>query len=148
MAVGPIFRSILRSPAGAILIGLQIALTLAIVSNALFIIQDRIEKMARPTGLPEEQILTARMLYFGKNIDYAAQAEEDLQFIRNLPGVINATQVNSIPLGQGGSNSTLCYVPSGNGDDECPSSSAIYNGGYHLLDTLGLSISSGRGFRP
>ncbi|WP_179957757.1 ABC transporter permease [Exilibacterium tricleocarpae] len=147
MAIAPIFRSVLRSPAGAVLISLQIALTLAIVSNSIFIIKERVDKMARPTGMPEEQILTARVMYFGKNIDYAAQARRDLDFLLQQPGVMNATHTNSLPLAQGGSTSTICYTADSRGEEGCPYSAAIYNGGYRLLDTLGLNLLEGRDFR-
>ena len=39
--LGPIFRTLMRNRLGALLIALQIALTLAIVTNAGFIIQQR-----------------------------------------------------------------------------------------------------------
>ena len=148
MAIAPIVRSILRSPAGAVLIALQIALTLAIVSNSLFIIKERIDKMSRPTGMPEDQILTARMLYFGKHVDYAAQAQRDLQFLLAQPGIINAAYANALPLGYGGSTSSLCTDAEGRREDSCPHSVALYPGGYHLLDTLGLTLVAGRNFRP
>lgn len=148
MAIAPIVRSLLRSPAGAILITLQIALTLAIVSNSMFIIQDRITKMSRPSGMPEEQILAARILYFGKNIDYAAQADRDLQFLLRQPGVINATQTNSVPLGGSGSSSSLCRAQPNNDPDNCPYTVGVYMGGRHLLDTLGLKLVAGRNFLP
>ncbi len=148
MAIAPIVRSLLRSPAGAILITLQIALTLAIVSNSMFIIQDRITKMSRPSGMPEEQILAARILYFGKNIDYAAQADRDLQFLLRQPGVINATQTNSVPLGGSGSSSSLCRAQPSNDPDNCPYTVGVYMGGRHLLDTLGLKLVAGRNFLP
>ena len=44
MDIKPIFSSLRRSPTGAILVALQIALALAIVVNSLFIIVQRFEK--------------------------------------------------------------------------------------------------------
>jgi putative ABC transport system permease protein len=40
-----------RHKTGTILVALQIALTLAIVCNALFILRTQFEQMGRPTGL-------------------------------------------------------------------------------------------------
>ena len=43
MEFGPIFSSLRRSPTGAILVALQIALALAITANSLYIITQRLE---------------------------------------------------------------------------------------------------------
>ena len=51
MEIGPIWRASLRNKTGPILIAIQIALTLAVLVNAVFIIQQRIEKINRPTGM-------------------------------------------------------------------------------------------------
>ncbi len=53
MEIGPIFRALTRNKLGALLIALQIALTLAIVTNAAFIIGERAADIARPSGLDE-----------------------------------------------------------------------------------------------
>ena len=47
MEIRPIFSALLRNKTGAILIALQIALTLAIVCNSVFIIHDRIDQDGR-----------------------------------------------------------------------------------------------------
>ena len=54
MELRPIFSTLMRNKTGAILIALQVALTLAIVSNALFIITQRLEIASRPSGVDDE----------------------------------------------------------------------------------------------
>ena len=49
MEIRPILSALLRNRAGAILVSLQIALTLAIVVNAVYVTQQRVEKIGRPT---------------------------------------------------------------------------------------------------
>ena len=51
MDIKPILSSLRRSPTGAILVALQIALALAIVVNSLFIIVQRFEKVNRDPGI-------------------------------------------------------------------------------------------------
>ena len=48
LELGPIFRALMRQKVGAVLIALQIALTLSIMVNAIFMMQQRSEQMARP----------------------------------------------------------------------------------------------------
>ena len=43
MELRPILSAMLRNKTGAVLVGLQIALTLAVVANAVFIIMQRVE---------------------------------------------------------------------------------------------------------
>ena len=51
-----ILRALRRNKLGAILIGLQIALTLAIVCNSLSVIQQFVQRMQQPTGIDEANI--------------------------------------------------------------------------------------------
>ena len=52
----PIFNSLCRSKVGALLLLAQVAITTAIVSNAAFIINDRLQYLQQDTGLPEHDI--------------------------------------------------------------------------------------------
>ena len=54
MEFRPIFSSLLRNKTGALLIAAQVALSLAIVANALYIIQDRIARTTRLSGVGDE----------------------------------------------------------------------------------------------
>ena len=47
MEIRPILSSLLRNKTGALLIAAQVALSLAIVANALYIIKDRMDRVAR-----------------------------------------------------------------------------------------------------
>ena len=56
LEIKPIFHALCRSKVGAILLLIQIAITTAIVSNAAFIIQDRITFLNQETGYPEQDL--------------------------------------------------------------------------------------------
>ena len=60
----------LRSKTGPILIALQIAITLAIVTNALFIINQRSEKMNRATRGPPWIGGDPRRLFFATSVGF------------------------------------------------------------------------------
>ena len=57
MEIRPILSSLLRNKTGALLIAAQVALSLAIVANALYIIRDRLALTARPSGVADESSL-------------------------------------------------------------------------------------------
>ena len=49
--IGPIFRAMLRNKVGAILIALQIAVTMTIIVNSVYIIVERSKEMQRDSGI-------------------------------------------------------------------------------------------------
>jgi putative ABC transport system permease protein len=102
MELRPILSTLLRSKVGLILIGAQIALTLAIVCNALFIITQRFELMGRPSGVNETDTFMITSMGFGAGFNVDTMIRTDLDLLRSLPGIVDATPVNSVPLGQGG----------------------------------------------
>src|SRR6516225_7624554 len=100
MQIKPILAALRRHKAGTVLIALQIALTLAIVCNALFIIQQRVAHLSEPTGIDEANIFVIKNEWVGSPDTNRVNAmmREDLQVLRQVPGVQNATPSNSYPL--------------------------------------------------
>ena len=89
LQIKPILAALKRHKAGTVLIALQIALTLAIVCNALFIIQQRTEHLSRPTGMTETNLLTVANRWVGAD-DKATPSlgKTDLEALRRMPGVV------------------------------------------------------------
>ena len=54
MDIKPILSALLRNRTSAILVILQVALTMAVVVNAMFIINQRLTKMNRDSGIDVE----------------------------------------------------------------------------------------------
>ena len=148
MEIGPIWRAMLRNKAGFVLIALQVAVTLTIMVNAFGIIQERAGNIARPSGLDEENTFAFASVLF---TDYEreqrmALIDEDLDLIRNTPGVVNAVASNSFPLRQGGWSMSLALEP-GNQTPESVGS-AIYFVDEHGMETFDLELIDGENFAP
>src|SRR5512133_1648455 len=98
--IQPILAALKRHKAGTVLIALQIALTLAIVCNALFIIQQRLAHLSEASGVDEASLFVIRNQWAGQSsvqqID--AQIQADLAALRQLPSVRAAAPSNSYPL--------------------------------------------------
>lgn len=143
MQIKPILSALRRHKAGTILIALQIALTLAIVCNALFIVHERVDKVNRTTGMDETNLITIGNDYVGAPETFAPLMQTDLQTLRSLPGVVDAYVTNSFPLRQGGWSTGVQVDP----DSKKPSvSTALYFGDEHALKTLGVHLVAGRNF--
>ena len=144
--IRPIVSALLRNRTGAVLVACQIAIALAVLVNAVYIVKQRIDKIGRPTGMDVENILVVSSSGFTKDYDNVAALREDLAYLRGVNGVIAATPVNSIPLSQSGSATTL----SNNPDER--SLAFGQNGNYmeidaQGIDALGLKLVAGRAFR-
>jgi putative ABC transport system permease protein len=135
----------LRNKGGFILIAVQIAVTMTIMVNAVAIIEERSRDMARPSGIDEPNTFTLASVTFTNDVDKRRLIDEDLEMIRNLPGVRNATASNSMPLRQGGWSEGLSLEP---GADTSDSSSAIYFVDEHGLETFALNLIDGENFAP
>lgn len=145
MEFGPVWRGLLRHKGGAVLIALQIAVTMAIMVNAIAIMQERTANMARPSGIDEANTLTLDSISFAANADQRATYVNDLEMLRNTPGVINAIGTNSYPLRRGGWSMGLQTEP---GEDVDGIGTAIYFGDEHMLETLDVELIDGSNFSP
>ena len=144
--IQPILAALKRHKAGTVLIALQIALTLAIVCNALFIIQQRVAHVVRPSGVLESELLTVQNRWVG--VDDAATTaltRGDLLALRQLAGVADASYSNSYPLRGGGMSLGIKLDPDAK---KSMAQTAIYFSDEHSLNTLGTKLIAGRNFRP
>ena len=145
MEVRPILSAMMRNRTGAVLVALQIAFTLAIVVNSVFIIGERIKKINRPTGIDVENIVTVYSRGIGEDFNKQDSVREDLEALRALPGVVAVTSAQHVPLSGSGWGSGLRPMPGGQETDDI--SAARYNVSTQALETLGVKLESGRAFR-
>jgi putative ABC transport system permease protein len=144
MEIRPIISALMRSKVALILIGLQIALTLAIVCNALFIISQRIETMARPSGMNETDTFMIGSVGFGSNFDTKSAFAADLALIRSLPGVADASPMNTVPMSNGGWSEAIMMAP---GQKVATTGAALYFVDEHGIGSYGVNLVAGRNFK-
>ena len=143
MDVMPILSALKRNKVGAVLIALQLALTLAIVSNALFIISQRLSYVSRPTGIAESDIVVVNNNFIGQGLDYKPLLEEDVATLRAVPGVVDAFPTNSVPLSNGGWSTGVQVEQK---QERSTAQTTIYFGDDHSVNTYGLKLVAGRNF--
>jgi putative ABC transport system permease protein len=139
----PIVAALRRNARGALLIGLQIALTLAILCNALFIIHQRLAELARASGIDESDLFIIANDWIGGS-DAAARVRGDLAALRALPGVRGAYVTNAYPLSDSGWSTGLYLRDPGQGPPNART--AEYFADEQTLHTLGLTLIAGRNF--
>jgi putative ABC transport system permease protein len=143
--IRPILSALLRNRTGAVLVAMQIALALAILVNATYIVKQRVDTINRPTGLDEANILAIRAFGFTARYDHPSAVRADLAWLRSLDGVESATMSNAIPLTMSGSSSSLFRTADRNTSGELYSME--YQIDEHGIETLGTHIIAGRNFR-
>ncbi len=143
MELHPILSAMRRNKVGAVVIVVQTAITLAILCNSLFLIQQRLHSSERPTGLEEQDIFTMANQWVGNPPDLTAKVQADLAALRALPEVVDAYASNSYPLSNGGWDDGLGLEAA---DSHWVTSGALYFADEHGLLTLGLKLVAGRNF--
>ncbi|MGC1457768.1 MAG: ABC transporter permease [Steroidobacteraceae bacterium] len=143
MEILPILSALRRNKVGALLIGLQIALTLAIVCNCLSVIQQYREQMARPSGMDESNVFSVNNTWVGQPDDLKARTTADIAALRSLPGVLDAEATNGFPLGGSAFVTGINVKP----DQKQPTAStAEYFVDEHGLAVYGVKLIAGRWF--
>jgi len=145
MEIRPILSALLRNRAGAILVALQIAITLAIVVNAIYVTQQRVEKIGRPTGMDDQNIFSFTVTGFEKNFDFQAMVRDDMAMLRQMPGIVDAAPIRQVPLSGSGSSTGFFSLPNQKGEQ---SPANYYSTDEHGINTLGTKLSGGATFEP
>ncbi|MGQ0799302.1 MAG: ABC transporter permease [Pseudomarimonas sp.] len=143
MHIRPIFSALLRNKVGLILIGLQMALTLAVVVNALYIIQQRLALMNESSGIDEPNIFSVTSSGFVADFDAGSVVRDDLRRIRETPGVVAAFASNTMPLTNGGWASGLENHES---EPAVTATTAMYFADEQAVKTYGVNLIAGRNF--
>jgi putative ABC transport system permease protein len=148
MEIRPILSALLRSKTGAILVALQVAISLAILSNALHIVNVRQGVAARPSGIADEHAViyaNVRHLRKGSSNEQLAEQQTETDVLRAISGVTSVAFVSQMPLSRSGSNTSVAA------DRKQVNQSAVastYLSPDSLIKTLGLKLVEGRDFRP
>jgi putative ABC transport system permease protein len=143
MELRPILTTLRRHKTASALIVLEIALSCAIVCNALFLISGRIDRLHRVSGLAENELVRVQLTGIGKDENEDALTKTDLAALRALPGVRDAIVTNQVPFVNSSWNTSVTMTK----DQQQPTLSATtYMADDHFLDTFGLKLVAGRNF--
>ena len=149
MQLRPILAALGRHKVATLLIGLQVALTLAVASNALYIVATRVVHLSRLTGTDEGHIFVIRNGWrSGQNppqVEAAIRA--DLDALRRATGVRDAFASQTYPLA-GANGIIIAGVKLQQDQTTRPPRGVVYLADDHALDTFGVSLEEGRNFRP
>ncbi len=145
MEIRPILSALMRNRAGAVLVALQIAITLAIVVNAIYVTQQRVKHIGRPSGIDDQNIFSFWVNTYEKDYDFLGMVREDMTLLRQMPGVIDAAPMSHVPLSGSGSATQFYSLPDKKGE-KAPAN--YYFTDEHGVNALGVTLSAGATFDP
>lgn len=149
MQLRPIVAALGRHKVATALIVLQVALTLAVASNALFIVATRIVHLSRPTSTDETHLFVIRNGWkLGQNsAQINANIRADLDTLRHVAGVRDAFASQGFPLG-GFKDDIILRLKLKPDQKTSGQLVTFFASDEHAIDTLGVSLVAGRNFRP
>jgi putative ABC transport system permease protein len=143
----PIIKALRHHKTAVVLITLEIALTLAIIANALLIIGSHVSQMQVATGLPDNELVWMKTTGIDEQMPAAERASRSaavLAALRTQPGVRGVAMVNGLPLSKIGSWTMCLFRQPEKNNDVCQVN--MYAGTPGYLDVLGVRIAKGRPF--
>jgi putative ABC transport system permease protein len=141
--IRPILSALSRNRTGAVLIALEIAIALAVMVNAAWIVAQRIQQIEAPSGLDVGDTFAIGVARLSSHTDLGAAQREDLAYLRSLPGVVAATATSSVPVSPYGQGTSLSPDPG----SQAPMTATRYmEADEATLGTLGVRVVAGRNF--
>ncbi len=146
MEIRALLSAMWRSKTGPLLVGGQVALTLAVVVNMAYVVRQGLDDASKPTGLDLNNMFWVETQATTADYNIEAAAKEDLVYLNTLSGVVAATTINRLP--QTRSVVTLPFAPRPE-DLQKPGwdlEANVYFGTEQFIDAMGLKLIAGRNF--
>jgi len=140
MDIRPILSSLRRHKLTSALLILEIALTCAIVCNAVFLIGQRLQRMDMPSGVAEHELLQIQVADTVAPPNPYARSAEDLAVLSQVPGVLSVASSNQVPFGNSSSNGNIMLDP--NQRERTLNATTYF--GENIAKTLGTRLIAGR----
>ena len=144
MEIRPIISTLLRQRTGPLLVALQVAISLAILANAIFTVQQRLAVSQRPSGVADEQdvgYVSVWPLNPRNHVEALTEQRREQATIAALPGVKAVAWTNQMPMSRSGSSSSV-RLTFDQGKET--GNAAYYIGHPGFVATLGLKLVEGR----
>ena len=142
MEIKPILLTLKHNKVLSLLIVLQVAFTLAVVSNSLFVTTSTLKEWNLPSGLEQDNIISIQSQLYDESVDNRQVVIDDLEKLRQIPGVVAVTTATQIPFGA--ENVSNVFLETG--DEPQGYRTNIFDFDDSGIEVLGLKLMDGRNF--
>ncbi len=146
MELRPIISALMRNKVAPMLVAIQIAISLAILTNALYIVNLNIAKANRPTGVAHEENMFNIAIASNRQLTPEEKVNQDQRFfqiISAVPGVQSVADISELPLTRSGRNDSISLAPN---QTKSSANTTIYASAHSVIKTFGLNLVAGRDF--
>lgn len=148
MDIVPILQTFRHNKGALVLAIAQISFTLAVLVNALVVIDTHRSRLAQDTGIAARSTVMVEVepvdrAYFTDTGRLQNDVQRQVERIRGLPGVEAVAHVASFPLS--GEGAMQASWPEG-GEEAKAVRHSVYAGDQSFLDAFGLKLVAGRAF--
>ena len=146
MEIRPILSTLMRSRTGPLLVALQVAISLAILANAIFVVQQRLAASQRPSGVADEAnvgYIFLRPLEPRSHSENLVEQERERAAIASVPGVVSVAWTTQMPMSRSGNSSSVRLTRD---QEKETTNAAFYYAHPGFVSTMGLKVIEGRDF--
>ena len=144
--IRPILSTLTRHKSAVFILILEVALTCAILCNAINLVRLRINAINSPLGVDESALSYLEIAGIGSDANALALTRTDKEAIRAIPGVESVSVINQTPLQNGSWNSSFSLRADDRGGRD--NNATLYMGDDDMLRTFGTHLVRGRDFTP
>ena len=148
MEIRALISAMRRSKTGPLLVAAQVAVTLAVIVNIAFMVEQKLADAGRPTGQDLKNTFWITTQATDPNYNFRAAVKDDIAYLNSLPGVVAASPINNLPQTWSGVGVPFAANPDDLLKPTWDVGATIYLGTDKLLDALGLKLVAGRTFGP
>ena len=146
MEIKPILSALLKNTTAPVLVALQVAISLAILANALYIVQTRLALSQRPSGISDEANVFSIQLSTVKHHSFQERLAQQQQIrarLKAIPGVVAAGTVSQWPMTRNGG---ITGIAASRKQKESSAGVSTYATADSILPTFGVKLLAGRDF--
>jgi len=140
MEIKPIFLSFKQNKFMTILLVIQIAFTMGVLSSSVLVATQTLSEWNMPSGIPHEDIIRISPEFFDETQDVGQALANDLARVRNVPQVVSVAPSNAVPFTA--ENMINVYLKAE--EDAQEYKTVVIESDENIIDTLQLSLIDGR----
>ena len=140
MEIKPIFLSFKQNKFMTILLIIQIAFTMGVLSSSVLVATQTLSEWNMPSGIPHQDIIRISPEFFDETQDVGQALVNDLARVRNVPQVRSVAPSNAVPFTA--ENMINVYLTAEEEAQEYKT--VVIESDENIIDTLQLSLIEGR----
>lgn len=140
MQIKPILLSLKQNKFMMILMVIQIAFTMGVLSSSVLVATATLSEWNMPSGIPQNDIIRISPEFFDDEQDVGQALVKDIERVKRVPNVINVAPSNAVPF----TAENVINVFTSSEKEAQEHRTVIFESDENIFDVLQLSLVEGR----